>query len=455
MNAKTSIRCQNFREYLSQMNALTLDKLYAESAICLAVFRELPPLAKHYTSRLLFVEQPIPTAVINSWVTQSALKEHNETIEMLKSLRIWSDAQVPGGLPAFLVNSTFRNSLKVALLGGGDPWIIKQTKDKDKHERDITFLDNYALERWECILHFMVGSQNTGEGISADTIQTLVKAGLTRYETKDTSPSLTAEGFQFLLMDTFSQVWYFVIQYLANLEAKGLNLVECLSFLFQLSFLTLGKSYSTEGMNDSLLAFLQNLRELGLIYQRKRKDGRFYPTRLIINLTKGHKEPLNVSKQGYIVVETNYRVYAYTDSPLQIALLALFTEMQYRFPKFCLGILTRDSVRQAFRSGITADQITNFLKQHAHPSMSNTPTILPPTVIDQIRLWELERDRFLFHEGILYSQFLSQNDFEILKTYASDAGHLIWDNPAKRVMVVSPSGHDDVRRFWKRHKKEH
>ena len=68
----------------------------------------------------------------------------------------------------------------------------------------------------------------------------------------------------------------------------------------------------------------------------------------------------------YIVVETNYRVYAYTDSSLQIALLGLFTEILYRwrcrgiifklkhklvfrFPNLCVGVITRDSCRQAFR----------------------------------------------------------------------------------------------------------
>ena len=30
------------------------------------------------------------------------------------------------------------------------------------------------------------------------------------------------------------------------------------------------------------------------------------------------------------MAETNYRVYAYTDSSLQIALLGLFTEIMYR-----------------------------------------------------------------------------------------------------------------------------
>ena len=44
--------------------------------------------------------------------------------------------------------------------------------------------------------------------------------------------------------------------------------------------------------------------------------------------------------------------------------------------------------------------------------------VIPPTVSDQIRLWELERDRFKFSDGVLYNQFLSQMDFELLRDYA-------------------------------------
>lgn len=29
----------------------------------------------------------------------------------------------------------------------------------DSKPRDIAFLDSYAIERWECVLHYMVGSQ--------------------------------------------------------------------------------------------------------------------------------------------------------------------------------------------------------------------------------------------------------------------------------------------------------
>lgn len=42
----------------------------------------------------------------------------------------------------------------------------------------------------------------------------------------------------------------------------------------------------------------------------------------------------------------------------------------FRFPNVVVGVLTRDSVRQAFRGGITAEQIISYLEQHAHPSVT-------------------------------------------------------------------------------------
>lgn len=57
----------------------------------------------------------------------------------------------------------------------------------------------------------------------------------------DASAIITREGFQFLLMDTAAQVWYFILQYLSTVEEKGLDLSLCLTFLFQLRFSILGK----------------------------------------------------------------------------------------------------------------------------------------------------------------------------------------------------------------------
>lgn len=360
--------------------------------------------------------------------------------------------------------------------------------DSDAKSRDINFLDQYAMSRWNCLLHYMVDSNASKgseiEGISVDAVRIILHANLMKRNEQDGSSILTSQGFQFLLMDTQSQVWHFMLQYLNTCEQRGLSLVDCLSMLFQLSFSTLGRDYSSEGLSENMLTFLQHLREFGLVYQRKRKEKRFFPTRLALNFTtKNAIIPENIIgdnsgnkisttsgddnqnyEKGYIIVETNYRVYAYTDSKLQISLLALFTELLYRFPNVTVGVITRDSIRQALRGGITARQIISYLEQHAHTKMIEAVTaststsvknssVLPPTVVDQIKLWENERNRFSFIDGVVYNQFLSEADFITLRDYASSIDVLLWQNDRTRTMVVTKNGHDDVKRYWKRYSK--
>ncbi|KAK2567068.1 General transcription factor IIH subunit 4 [Acropora cervicornis] len=347
------LQCRDLHQYLGSLASGILDRLYNHPAICLAVFRELPELAKQFVMRTLFAEQPVPETLVAAWVKSDHQKPYTGAMNRLKSLRIWREAS--GGVPNRLeMNAIFRSNLKIALCGG---------------------------------------------------------------ETPGSTPVISPAGFQFLLMDTASQVWYFMLQYLETIEGRDMDLVECLSFLFQISFETLGKDYSTEGMSESQFKFLQHLREFGLVFQRKRKSRRYYPTRLAINLASagiGSSAVTHSDEKGFIVVETNYRLYAYTDSSF----------LAYASPS-----------RDAKEGNIE----------------SLTP-VIPPTISDQIRLWELERSRMKFTEGVLYNQFLSQADFEILRKYAEDLGVLMWANSSKRVIVVSRSGHDDVKRFWKRQK---
>jgi len=44
--------------------------------------------------------------------------------------------------------------------------------------------------------------------------------------------------------------------------------------------------------------------------------------------------------------------------------------------------------------------------------------LIPTTISDQIRLWEMERDRITDQEGMLYNQFNSVADFELIEKYA-------------------------------------
>ena len=95
---------------------------------------------------------------------------------------------------------------------------------------------------------------------------------------------------------------------------------------------------------------------------------RFYPTRLAlsISIAGSPKVSSEESSDQFIVVETNYRIYAYTDSDLHFAIISLFADVLYRFPYMIVAQMSRDSVQQSADYGITADQILHYLRSSAH-----------------------------------------------------------------------------------------
>ncbi|KAJ8468995.1 hypothetical protein ONZ45_g17038 [Pleurotus djamor] len=202
----------------------------------------------------------------------------------------------------------------------------------------------------------------------------------------------------------------------------------------------LGREYSTEHLSETQKAMLEDLRDYGLIWQRKPNSRRFNPTRLATTLTSS-SPPLPTSTgtssgpvEGFIVLETNYRLYAYTDNPLQTAVLNLFVTLKYRFPNLVVGTITRESVKKALQNGITSDQ---------NP-------LLPVTVQDQIRLWELEKNRLKSQEGYLYTAFASQADYELVLNYAKQLDVVVWENATKRCFFGSLDGHANIRGFIER-----
>uniref|UniRef100_A0A8C8YUQ7 General transcription factor IIH subunit 4 n=1 Tax=Prolemur simus TaxID=1328070 RepID=A0A8C8YUQ7_PROSS len=261
---RVHLQCRNLQEFLGGLSPGVLDRLYGHPATCLAVFRELPSLAKNWVMRMLFLEQPLPQAAVALWVKKEFSKAQEESTGLLSGLRIWHTQLLPGGLQGLILNPIFRQNLRIALLGGGKAWSDDTSQlGPDKHARDVPSLDKYAEERWEVVLHFMVGSPSAA--VSQDLAQLLSQAGLMKSTEPGEPPCITSAGFQFLLLDTPAQLWYFMLQYLQTAQSRGMDLVEILSFLFQLSFSTLGKDYSVEGMSDSLLNFLQHLQEISAL----------------------------------------------------------------------------------------------------------------------------------------------------------------------------------------------
>lgn len=225
---------------------------------------------------------------------------------------------------------------------------------------------------------------------------------------------------------------------------------EVLSFLFTLGSLELGIPYSTHSLTPTQNQMLTDLVSFGLIYRRTPTSTHFYPTRLSTTLTSDSPALLNsslstssatTSEKGYIILETNYRLYAYTSSPLQISLLSLFSTLHTRYPNLITAKITKSSIASAISQSITADQIITYLSTHAHPILRRSAAIhqapiLPPTVVDQIRLWQIEGERMTTWKGFYIKDCGTEEEYTKAVEYAEALGVLRQRFDSKRSFFV-------------------
>jgi len=150
-----------------------------------------------------------------------------------------------------------------------------------------------------------------------------------------------------------------------------------------------------------------------------------------------------------IIVETNFRLYAYAASSFQVALLSLFTRILYRMPGVAIGVITRDSVRRALKCGITAKQLLHFLGIHSMEGKS-----VPFNVHDQILLWELERKRIQAYPGVLLEGFEPTSDgrafFDQLQEYTVELGAQQWCDRVRQLLVADASSFERLREWIRR-----
>jgi transcription initiation factor TFIIH subunit 4 len=77
--------------------------------------------------------------------------------------------------------------------------------------------------------------------------------------------------------------------------------------------------------------------------------------------------------------------------------------------------------------------------------MRKQQPVLPSTVVDQIRLWDMEGQRLDSVEGYIYDDFLSESDFDLVANYARELGVMMWELKARKKLCVSVEGHGQVR----------
>lgn len=104
---------------------------------------------------------------------------------------------------------------------------------------------------------------------------------------------------------------------------------DVLHFFLMLGSLELGQAYAVDTLTLTQRTMLTDMRDYGIVYQRKASSDRFYPTRLATTLTsesgglRSASQTMDMATgadkaddegKGFVIVETNYRVYAYTSN---------------------------------------------------------------------------------------------------------------------------------------------
>ncbi|XP_058083795.1 general transcription and DNA repair factor IIH subunit TFB2 isoform X2 [Magnolia sinica] len=423
------IIAKNFMDMVAALPAMKLDKLYENAFICEAVLRSLPPLAKKYVLQMLYMVVPITGKSMEEWVLSDGFSKHKVAVDRLLQLRIFLEVTDSGALPREAMPSNITVRLP-----------------------SLEDLEAYALEQWECFLLQLINSSHVERPTNfSSSVMRVFQRGLLSARENET-PKLTENGFQFLLMDTNAQLWYIIREYISSSQDRGVDPTDLISFLLELSFHVLGEAYNLSTLTEVQKNAVRDLADLGLIkLQQGRKEGWFIPTKLATNLSVSLSDTSS-RKQGFVVVETNFRLYAYSSSKLHCEILRLFARVEYQLPNLIVGAITKESLYNAFENGITAEQIISFLQQNAHPRVAERTPAVPENVTDQIRLWETDRNRVDIIPSHLYEDFPSKEVFEAASDFAREVSGLLWEDTKNMRLIVRGELHQDMRDFLRRQK---
>ena len=383
-----------------------LHQSYSSAAVILGIYRYISTKAQHLLMTFLFVDR-MDERNISSF-TESP-QEAEEIIQELKTLGL------------FLANNgtiSVCNDAKIQLknLLQNQVACTLRTKSKpDKRKTTIEKLVGTTRNNWKKLIDFLIG---LGSPPSISILRLLIHAGLISQENQEFSR--TSECFRFLLKPRDIQIAFLLRQILTDSNDKAKTTI----FLFNLSIAELGKDYSTKDTNKGVI---DDLFEIGLIYKYNSKSSRYYAAPAIIGLLTDSPKPVPETEK-FLVVETNFRVYAYTQSDLHIVLLSYFLKMEYRLPGIIVGSLTRESACDALKEGLHAAQIIEFLRNHS--------TSLPENVTDQLLLWEKERTRISDYDSIMLEEFADISLYRSTLNYAQGCGAYLWDSIDRRTIIL-------------------
>jgi transcription initiation factor TFIIH subunit 4 len=395
-------------------------------------------------------------AIVSSWALPAAHSKHCAALDTLTRLQVLGEPPKAAAAPepAYRLNKAFSQHVRGALCSGTDALLTPVPDEVTAAAPTRETVNAWAAGQWESLLLFAVGggpSPVEANDLSPNTPlrldELLVAAGVISQQ----NATVTEVGFQFLLSDTYSQLWALLREYIARAERQSsAELASVLGFLLQLGFQG-ERPLAVASLDPQQQDIAAHMAQLGLLAAFRvggvRGQVWLRPTRLAVLAASGSAAgaATGASDDGYVVVETNARVYAYTSSPVRQAILRLFVRCDVLLPNLFVGTITRESVMSALDSGVGAEQIVSYLRQHAHARVASRVPIVPGVVADQIRLWQREMRRLGSAPGVLYRNFEGEELYRRVAAYAEELGVALARDDARRELVGAADAHPKLR----------
>lgn len=259
----------------------------------------------------------------------------------------------------------------------------------------------------------------------------LVKKILGKKNLLDGNNKITYKGFEFLLKSKKEQTWFFLLEGILFLKSEDqIKLFLCLSKLSRLKNGVLYE-FTTNMINE-----LKFFNDIGIL--ELKNGNHFYLNESFSNLFMFKIPPA----KKFLIIETNHKIYAYTNSAYDKSILTQFCEIHSELPSVTVCSLSLENINKAFERGITGEQIVNYLENYSNN--------VPQAIKELIFVYEKQKNRIRINEGYLYKNFLNIVDYEKTVKFCAENGFLLGKDPQARVLIVKNEAHSYVKEFVKR-----
>lgn len=255
---------------------------------------------------------------------------------------------------------------------------------------------------------------------------------------KDQSKLITNKGFEFLLLPRKDQLWFLIINSIKFYSKNSLEDFDMLISVMEILLKPTPGPYIAENHLD-FYSILDSLGVIIIVGYSNNKNPIFYVNNTILyDINTSNSS--NISNK-FIVLETNFKIYAYTGNSYDKSVLSLFSTTINVFPNLVKACFDEESVLSAFNKGITAKQIIKYLQDHSEE--------VPRNVSNQINIWEQKLHRIRTRNGYLYHDFIHLSDFYKVLKYIKSIDGLIYQDEQKRMIVGEERTHDMVKDYIK------